>query len=193
MPYQRTAPVFSRPFPRGAVRLSLLGAVLLLASACSPALNWRSVRLPDAALSLMLPCKPEQASRPVDWGQGPVELSLTGCEADGATFAVSHLRLEDPSQAGAVLAQWRQAVLGRLQVPQAAVDTPFTPAGALALPQSLRSRIEGRSPKGEPVYLQGLWFARLEGSHARLFHVVMLSPRERTAVAVAFFEGVTLP
>jgi hypothetical protein len=165
----------------------------MLLTACSPALNWRSVRLDDAALRLMLPCKPEQASRSVDWGQGPVNLSLTGCEADGATFAVSHMQVDDPSQAGAVLAQWRQAVLARLQAPAADADTPYTPAGALALPQSLRSRIQGRNAQGQPVYLQGLWFARLEGQHARLFHVALLSARERPEVANTFFEGVSLP
>ena len=190
MPYLR--PVLAG-LPHSAASGVLACAAALLLAGCSPALNWRSLRLPDAALQLMLPCKPEEARRSVDWGQGPVELALTGCEADGATFAVSHMRVDDPSQAGAVLAQWRQAVLARLQASAAVAEEPYAPHGALALPQSLQSRIEGRNAQGHPVHLQGLWFARLEGAHARLFHVAMLSDRPRPDVARTFFEGVSLP
>ena len=77
-------------------------AALMLA-ACSPALNWRSVALDGAALTATLPCKPDQATRTVELAGAPVELSMVGCDADGATFAVSHAALADPAQVGALL------------------------------------------------------------------------------------------
>lgn len=49
-------------------RFSLIFALLGLFAACSPALNWRSISLADAPLSLELPCKPDYAVRDVDWG-----------------------------------------------------------------------------------------------------------------------------
>lgn len=169
-------------------------ALGLALAGCSPALNWRSVRLEDAPLTITLPCKPEHAARTVNLGAGDVELSLVGCEADGATFAVSHMRLADPSQAGAALAQWRAAVLARLQAPAAAaVDSPFVPAGALVLPQSVRSTVQGRKPDGGAVAAQAVWFARLEAGQARLYHAVVYAERDRPAVADTFFAGLVLP
>ncbi len=168
-------------------------AALALLAGCSPALNWRSVQVDDAPLAALLPCKPERAMRPVDLGAGSVELSLVGCEADGATFAVSHMRLADASQAGAMLAQWRAAVLARLQAgADAAVDRPFVPAGALALPQSVRTAAQGQRPGGGTVAAQAVWFARLEGGQAHLYHAVVYADRDRPAVADTFFEGLVL-
>jgi hypothetical protein len=170
-----------------------IAALALSAAACSPALNWRSVRVEGTPLTALLPCKPEQATRPVDLGSGSVELSLTGCEADGATFAISHLRLADASQAGAVLGQWRAAVLARMQAGAGtAVDQPFVPAGALALPQSVRTAAQGQRPGGGPVAAQAVWFARLEDGQMHLYHAVVYAGRDRPAVADAFFAGLAL-
>ena len=57
--------------------------------ACSPALNWRTTQLKDAPLQVLLPCDPQTASRPVELGLGQVQMSVLGCEAQGATYAVS--------------------------------------------------------------------------------------------------------
>ena len=73
---------------RGCARWFALMAALGL-QACSPALNWRSVSVPEAALQAMLPCKPEQAVRTVELAGAPLAMSMWGCDADGATFAVS--------------------------------------------------------------------------------------------------------
>ena len=72
------------------MKWTLTGAAALLIAGCSPALNWRTVPLPEADLTITLPCKPDQATRTVELAGAPVELSMVGCDADGATFAVSH-------------------------------------------------------------------------------------------------------
>ena len=181
------------PLPaRTAARTAALGLAAALA-ACSPALNWRSVTLPDAGLTLTLPCKPEQATREVDLGAGAVALSMMGCEADGATFAVSHLLLDDPAQAGATLALWRAAVRARMQAEGAEqAGAPFVPARALALPQSVRMAARGRAPDGTAVAADAVWFARLEGSHARLYHAVVYARAPRAEAAATFFDGLAL-
>ena len=97
------------------MKWTLTGAAALLIAGCSPALNWRTVPLPEADLTITLPCKPDQATRTVELAGAPVELSMVGCDADGATFAVSHAALADPAQVGAALTHWRAAMLARLQ------------------------------------------------------------------------------
>ena len=176
--------------------IPLIFTLALLLAACSPALNWRSVPVEGAPLTVLLPCKPEQAARPVEFpGLGPVELSLMGCKADGATFAVSHLRVADAARAGAVLAQWRTAVLARMQADAAAAqDAPFTLSGALALPQSVRSRMAGRAADGAAVAAQGVWFAQLDGGGARLYHAVVYADNAQrlSAMGDTFFGGLQL-
>jgi hypothetical protein len=174
-------------------RAAALPLCVLLAGGCSPALNWRSVPLPDAALTVTLPCKPDQATRTVELAGAPVDLAMMGCEADGATLAVSHAALGDPSQAGAALTHWRAAVLANLGSGAAAkaVDAPYAPPGVLPLPQSVRTVVQGQRADGTAVVAQGVWFARAVGPQVRLYHAVVYTPKPRPEVADAFFAGMT--
>lgn len=169
----------------------LLGAVLV---GCSPALNWRTVPLPEAALTVTLPCKPDQANRQVELAGTPVDLSMTGCDADGATFAVSHVVLPDPAQAGPALTHWHKAVLANLGPDAAgsASDAPYAPVGVLPLPQSVRTVAQGRRPDGSAVSAQAVWFARAVGPQVRLYHAVVYSAKPRPEVADQFFAGMVL-
>lgn len=168
----------------------------LLLAACSPALNWREVRLGGAAMSALLPCKPEHAVRAVELAAGrQSDLALWSCDADGATFAVSHMAAPDPARADASLQQWRAAVLARLRVAQPAAAAaeaaaaPFVPAGSLALPESLRMQVAGLRADGRSVVADAVWFARPEGGAVRLYHAVVYTPDARPQAADAFFAG----
>ena len=66
-----------------AVFLSVLGL-----SACQPSLNWRTVQMPGATLSFELPCKPDKTTKPVTMAGQALELSVVGCEAGDAVWAV---------------------------------------------------------------------------------------------------------
>lgn len=182
----------------GPMNWTLTGAAALtlglsLLAGCSPALNWRSVPLPEAAITVTLPCKPDQATRTVELAGAPVELAMTGCDADGATLAVSHAALADPSQAGAALTHWRAAVLANLGSGAAAsaTDTPYAPAGVLPLPQSVRTVAQGQRADGSAVSAQAVWFARTVGPQVRLYHAVVYTPKPRPEVADTFFAGLT--
>lgn len=173
-------------------------ACLVALSGCSPALNWRTVTLEDAGLLALLPCKPDHAVRPVDLGGHKADLSLWGCDADGATFAVSHLRGPGPAEADAALVRWRGAVLSRMQaqpVPAADAATAaeaFAPPKALALPSAVRVTAQGRTPGGTPITAHAAWFGRLQGSEMHLYHAVVYAPAARPAVADTFFAGLAL-
>ena len=174
---------------------TLTGATaLLLLAGCSPALNWRSLPLPDAGISITLPCKPEQAARTVELAGVPVELVMVGCEADGATFAVSHAVLADPALAGAALTHWRTAVLANLGAGAGAtaVDASYAPAGTLALSQSVRTVAQGQRPDGSAVAAQAVWFARTAGAQMHLYHAVVYTNKPRPDVADQFFAGLAL-
>lgn len=171
--------------------LVVLGAL----AGCSPTLNWRSVPLDGSGLTVTLPCKPDHATRSVDLGGSMVDLTMTGCDTDGATFAVSHMRQTDPARAGAMLGQWRAAVLARMRAtgdPSGVLDAPFVPPGALNLPQSVRSLVTGQRPGGGEITAQAVWFARLEGTEARLYHAVVYTATPQPQVADTFFGGLAL-
>ncbi|MFT4241431.1 MAG: hypothetical protein QM569_04015 [Acidovorax sp.] len=172
------------------IPIAVLGVLGL--AACSPALNWRSVPWPEAAITITLPCKPDRATRMVELAGAPVELSMAGCEADGAMFAVSHAALADPAQVGAALTHWRAAVLANLGSGATATDTAYAPPGALPLPQSVRTVARGQRPDGGAVSAQAVWFARAVGPKVRLYHAVVYTDKPRPEVADAFFAGLAL-
>ena len=63
--------------------------LILLLCACTPALNWRDVRLESAdgsALKAALPCKPDNATRKQQLGDIQVDLSMMGCVANDDNF-----------------------------------------------------------------------------------------------------------
>ena len=114
---------------RGRARWFVLMAALGL-QACSPAWNWREIRLDGAPLTIMLPCKPDHASQLVTLAGHTVPLSMTGCETGGATLAVSRMLLPAGASPGAALAQWRTATLAGMRA-QAVSEQPFQPANQL--------------------------------------------------------------
>ncbi|MDR0227054.1 MAG: hypothetical protein LBI66_11585 [Burkholderiaceae bacterium] len=191
--------------PRAAVRgaaFLALGALV----ACSPKLDWRDLTVEGASLRVQLPCDPQLATKPVELGQGlgVVQMSMVGCDADYATYAVSHFLVSEPSRAAEMLSYWQAAVLGQMnpgapgQAPAGARqlhakgDGAFLPKGALNLPQSLRTTFEGIGPQGWKLTAHGVWFARMEPQGARLYHAVIYSDKPRAEEANHFFGSLQL-
>ncbi len=162
----------------------LPAAALLGLAACSPTFNWREVRAEPAPLKAMLPCKPDKGSRPVPMAGRQVELQVLGCETGGATFALLHGDIGDPARTGEVLAQWKTATLANMRS-VSAQQTPFLPAGALALPQSVQVVASGQRADGSAVESHAAYFAR--GS--RVFQAVIYADRLSPEAAETFFSG----
>lgn len=89
--------------------------VLLFTSllGCSPLLNWRKVSI--GSINAMLPCKPDQAKRMVSLAGEQVELSMIGCEADDALFAISYIQVESTEKAHHLMHSWKEASLSNMQ------------------------------------------------------------------------------
>ena len=175
--------------------LVMAWAALWVLSACSPALNWRSVHVPDTSLSIMLPCKPDHAARDVDWDMGKARLHMLGCKADGSLYTIAHLSVAQAADAPLVLERWRQSLQAQWQLPNDAPGGPaFAIPGALELPQARHMQWQGRDARGAAAFADVRWFVQLEGQGARLYQAMVLSTGRPVATAAleTFVQGLQL-
>ena len=156
-------------------------ALCLLSCACSPALNWRSVTL--EGVQATLPCKPDQAQRPVQLAGLDLTLSMTGCEADGGLYAVSHLRLVQGAQAQPVIDAWRAQALEAMSASAAPVSTPLAALGArpaLTVYQASRT-----NPLGQALQARWTWVQR----DRDIYHWALYAPAIRAEMEEPFFSA----
>ena len=150
-----------------AVFFSVLGL-----SACQPSLNWRTVQMPGTTLSFELPCKPDKTTQPVTMAGQALELSVIGCEAGDAVWAVMSAKLSADADRAELLKGWRQATLQNMRAQQIE-DANWMPSRMAALPGALRLKAIGTTAKGQPVRAHAVWFAHLEGDSVRVVHAVV--------------------
>lgn len=161
-------------------------AALLALFACSPALNWREVRPENTRLSLLLPCKPDKAQKRVPLGGQKVVLSMLGCEAAGATFALATADLGDATRAGPVLALWLNLTLTHMNAAPATRQVlPLKIPGAANEVPVIRVAAQGQQADGTAVAGQAAYFAR----GTQVFQVVMYAPKIEPDVAETFFSS----
>jgi len=166
----------------------LLGLALMLA-ACSPSLNWREVR-PGGELKALLPCKPDQGSRRQSLAGREIKVSMMGCEAAGALYAVSVAELGEAGHALAVQVQWQANLLGNMQATASESRAwALKVKGASIALEPVKLNARGVRPDGSPVAAQAVWFAR--GTH--LYHAVIYADRISPAMSEPFFDGLALP
>jgi hypothetical protein len=165
-------------------RLSLILSLALLLAACSPSLNWREVRPGGAELKALLPCKPDQGSRRQRLAGQDIDISMVGCEAGGALFAISVAELGDPDRALAVQVQWQAHLLGNMQAGVSS-NSAYVIKGAGAQLAPVRLIARGLRPDGRPVAAQGVWFAR----GTRLYHAVIYADTISQEQSEPFFSG----
>lgn len=156
--------------------------MLIGLAACSPSLNWRTV--PVAQLAALLPCKPDYAERQVDLAGTPRALSMWGCEAGGAMFAVSHLRIDAPATPIQVMAAWQLAALRNLpgSRPQELAFKAPAVAGQAAMPGVLVIA-NGHQAGGQKIQAQMAWFSR--GND--VYHLAVYAPELTPAMTETFF------
>lgn len=170
--------------------------VLTVLAACSPALDWRDVRLEPAQVRASLPCKPERMERPAELAGHGVDLHMLGCVADQSTFALACAELPEAAAPATVLTHWRAAVLASMGTAAAgaagAKDVPFVLAGALELPQSVRTQARGSTQDGAPLHLQAVWFAQPQASRVSACHAIVFGPQPQIDAGQQFFESLVL-
>jgi hypothetical protein len=167
---------------RRAVRHSLLVVMsFLLLMACSPALNWREVRL--GGMVLTLPCKPDKAERSLRLGGQEVQLVMVGCEAAGALFAVSHTPLAGAAPMDQVVTAWREAALANMQASSIKRKPSERHPGAELW------TVLGKRADGSAVQAQFEWVT----SGPDLYHLALYADHITPAVADPFFSDAKIP
>lgn len=156
-------------------------ALCLLLCACSPALNWRSVTL--EGVQATLPCKPDQAQRPVQLASLDLNLSMAGCEADGGLYAISHLRLAQGAQAQPLIDAWRDQALQTMRATAAPVASPLAALGAR--PALTVYQASGTNPRGQAVQARWIWVQR----DRDVYHWALYAPAIRAEMEEPFFSA----
>ena len=163
-----------------------LAVCLTALMACNPAFNWRDVRLENSRLSLLLPCRPDKAQKTVALGGQPTALSMTGCDAGGATFAVAVADLGDAAKAAPVLAQWQTLTLANMKAsPQATQLVALKLPGATSQVPAVLVKAQGQRADGSAVTGQAAYFA--QGS--QVFQAVLYAGKISPDVSETFFSS----
>ena len=178
---------------RFAWRLGAL-ALVLAASACSPALNWRETTLPGTSLQLLLPCKPDNATKTVPLAGQDLPLTMQGCQAEGATFAVTVVEVGTAERLDPVLMHWQSATLlnmkAALPAGFAMAAVPTAEASAAPVPGPRREEGAGAATlhTATPAVLVQPW--ALAGAAAAPAPVRLHAQGHDAQGAVVFSEAV---
>ena len=173
-----------------------ISALYLLAAlslwACSPALNWRQLSLDAGRLQVLLPCKPDQASRDVslrvDKQDMSVALQLQGCEASGMQFTFGHMTVPEGMQLSAAMAAWRLASLAPMQPgAETAQSSDWQLQGARVDPTPTKTRVMTNNHQAQFV-----WFAHGQNIYQAAVYGGNLN-KGLPEAAETYFSGIKLP
>lgn len=159
MPASRS-PVALTKTPGGSILAATLTACLF--TACSPALDWRDVRLPGAEVMLLFPCKPVVQERSLDLGGTAWGGRLQACDAGDLTFVALTLSPPDTAAYGPgtplPLSELLQTAPARWGTAQADAQAP----AGVQLPGGLRgtwTRHIRNASDGRTLHTQAFTFA----------------------------------
>lgn len=182
----------------GAARRSLPGLLCLVGLlGCSPVFNWRDITVTND-LRALLPCKPERATRNLEIpGIESMSVSMIGCPAGDATFALAQAEATSAAQAltwltawkGSTRAQWPDARLTEVVATIAGAD----PASSSRL--SIMHDVDTAGPQAADQALRAemLWFTRtVDATHVTIYQAMVLGKPSADDAVATFFEGLRL-
>ena len=193
----------------GAWALSIVGCQSLVA--CSPALDWRTVRPEHApALQAVFPCKPKQVDRSLTLPAlpgPPVTMHLVSCKVGESIWALSYFDAKDITRVPLALAADNRALRDNLEaVSRLGSPSPVTTVSAVDVgpaqvigmtpnPLSRHWRLVGRRPVGQgesaPVEVHAWHFSHgLMVYQASLWRPVPpVNAKESTDAVETFIQG----
>ena len=181
----------NRPVHRSSFsRARFLALILVgMASACTPALDWREVLPEGAHLVLMFPCKPASDARNLDMQGRQVRMFLHACKTADQSFALSYADVGDPSLVGPALKQMRESLGAKLsanpaQAAASAVSLKVT--GMTPNPQALTQPLSGQLPDGSAVFGVVAVFAR----GTVVYQAVVLGPKRDAVAQQGFISAI---
>jgi hypothetical protein len=166
---------------------SAAAALLAVSMACSPALDWREVRVDALALTALFPCRPERRARTVPLAGESVRMELVSCVAGGNTYAVAFADVADARKVTAGLGTLRQAAVDNLDGSGKSV-APFALAGTTANEQSGRLLVSGRLADGTAVQEHAVFFVK----GLRIYQASVVGGTAALDAVQTFLDGLKL-
>ncbi|MEK6426364.1 MAG: hypothetical protein V4801_42885 [Burkholderia gladioli] len=179
---------------RPARRLAVLGlAAALLAAACTPALDWRTLHS-DAGYTIDLPAKPTLDAREIAIGGTPMTMRMQAAHVSGAVFAVGTVMLPDarPATQQAALAVLRAALSRNLHAAATARDVmvPLAAGGTVPGIELTVNGGAGAAASGASGAAAGKTLvARLVARGAHVYQAVAIADAPLPADALDQFFG----
>lgn len=173
------------PAGQGGCSSRLLLVISLALAACSPELNWRVWRTPEAGLTQMFPCKPVRQQRRVDLGGVVVPMVLQVCDVAGVTWAAAHADVGDPAAVAPALQLLTNTAHVNLGAPVGMAQLALVP-GSTPQAGAGRYRLQGKGRDGRELDEAMLVFAR----GTVVFQVTALAPRLVNDDVEAFLASV---
>jgi hypothetical protein len=174
---QHAAVTIHAMFPNKFFSISLVAAIFIASTGCSPNFNWREVQGTDPSYTVLLPAKPSSHSRTVDLDGLRVTMTMTAAETDDVNFAVASIKVDDESQRHVALLTMQKAMLQN-------IHGDVTQQKVVALKDGITMteiHATGKASTGRPLSL----FARF-GEHGHdVFQVVTLGPSDKLTSEIA--------
>ena len=163
---------------------ALLPVVTLIAAACTPAFDWRSVRLPETQLVAQMPCRPARFQRDEVIAGTRLRLFMLSCEAGGVTYGVATADVADAGRVEAVLAALASGAASTLRARDVRFAA-FKPTGVTPFSGNVSARLHGTRPDGVEVEESLRLFAR----GTRIFQVNAIGASLNDDVIRPFEDG----
>ena len=171
--------------------ISLLALAAAL-GACTPALNWRQVSAGTSGVMWLMPCKPDQATRPVTLRvvnqDVQTSLLLQGCEASNMQFTFGQMVVPQGLTAGDAIRAWRLASVAPLDaVPTDVLTQTWAIQGANAQTPPVRAQVLTGMHQ-----VQWVWFA----DDNKIYQAAVYGkPKDKglPEAAETYFSGIKLP
>lgn len=160
--------------------------------ACAPALNWRQVSAGTSGVMWLMPCKPDQATRPVTLRVAnqdvQTSLSLQGCEASNMQFTFGQMVVPQGLTASDAMRAWRLASVAALDaVPTDVLTQTWAIQGANAQTPPERAHVVTGTHQ-----VQWVWFA----DDNKIYQAAVYGkPKDKglPEAAETYFSGIKLP
>lgn len=169
-------------------RLPILSLACALA-ACTPTLDWRTVRPDGSGLEALFPCKPAGHARQLTLAGEAVEMTLYACTAGGATYAVGFADVGQLQRVERALAELSAAAARNIGAAGLPAVAPLRVEGMTPHPQAGRQSLAGQLADGQRVEEQVAVFAR----GTRVFQATMVGAKLDAEAVESFFGALRLP
>ena len=174
--------------PATPIRTALLAIATVCATGCTPALDWREFVPEGTDVTVSFPCRPDRHARTVALAGAPAKMQMLVCSADGATWALAFVDVDDPARVGATLDELRRIAVDNLQGAEPKFE-PLQVRGMTPNSQAARLSVVGSLPDGAAVQEHAAFFAR----GRRVYQASVIGAQPAAAAVDTYIAALKFP